>query len=296
VFWIDYDSVCHFFDVFYVNWDPHIFPFSYCLHAQWSAGKGPVKDLYTVAENPQYSLELNNKSGTCSVWILLSRHITDREDFANNKEFITVIVYKSGKKIYFPADPKPIMDPIRINSPHFLCQFLVKEPGIQKYTLVVAQYEKTNTIYYTLRVYSTAEFKLKKMKVPYTVHKRECGEWKGRTAGGCGNGLSRETYKNNPIYHVSLDDGSDDNSLLIELKGPKNFSIGFEVKQVSSARQKNFEKKDSGAFRPGYTILALESVPAGVYSIQPMTFIQGQEGPFFLTVESSCGFTMKRTQ
>lgn len=296
VFWIDYESVCNFFDVFYVNWDPSIFSHSYCIHAMWSAGAGPVKDLYTVAENPQYSLEIDNKAGSCAVWILLTRHITDKADFADNKEYITVIVYKSGKKVYLPFDPKPIMDPVRINSPHFLCQFIVADPGIQRYTLVVAQYEKMHTIYYTLRVYSTAEFKLQKMKVPYTIKKKECGEWKGKTAGGCGNGLSRETFRNNPIYHISLDEGSDDNDLLIDLRGPKQYSVGFEVNQVSSPRNKRFDKRDSGVFRPGYTVLALEAVPGGVYSVQPMTFLQNQEGPFFLTVEASCAFTMKRVQ
>lgn len=33
VFWIDYPSVCAFFDVFYVNWNPKLFPFNYTLHA-----------------------------------------------------------------------------------------------------------------------------------------------------------------------------------------------------------------------------------------------------------------------
>lgn len=34
------------------------------------------------------------------------------------------------------------------------------------------QHEKMNTIYYTLRVYSTTEFRLHKVKVPYTVKKK----------------------------------------------------------------------------------------------------------------------------
>lgn len=32
VFWIDYDSILHFFDVFYINWNPEIFSHTYCIH------------------------------------------------------------------------------------------------------------------------------------------------------------------------------------------------------------------------------------------------------------------------
>ncbi|WKX99460.1 hypothetical protein Q1695_014386 [Nippostrongylus brasiliensis] len=295
VFWIDYESVCHFFDVFYVNWNPSLFPFTFGIHATWNSCTGPVKDLYSVAENPQYVLEVHNK-GTSAVWILLTRHITDIADFANNKEYITVMVYKSGKKIYTPVDPKPLYEGLRINSPHYLCQMLVTEPGTQKYTLVVAQYEKMNTIYYTLRVFSSCQFSLSPIRNLYSVKKTETGKWEGRTAGGCGNASSRDTWQNNPLYHISLEEISDENQLLIDLKGPKQYSVGFEIRQVSSPRNKPFERKDSGVYRPGYTVLALEKVPAGVYSIRPMTFEARQEGPFILKVEASCGFSMKRVQ
>lgn len=104
VFWIDYDSLCQFFDVIYMNWNPGLFKYkpllhgfqlsdsvmpvfffirhSYGIHSTWNGGSGPAKDLYNISKNPQYSLELSPGSG--ALWILLSRHITDIDDFKNN--------------------------------------------------------------------------------------------------------------------------------------------------------------------------------------------------------------------
>ena len=39
--------------------------------------------------------------------------------------------------------------------------------GTGTYTLVISQYEKSNTIHYTLRIYSTTEFSLNKISEPY---------------------------------------------------------------------------------------------------------------------------------
>ncbi|GMS89113.1 hypothetical protein PENTCL1PPCAC_11288 [Pristionchus entomophagus] len=291
VFWIEYESVIHFFDVFYVNWNPAIFAHTTAIHNWWNNTAGPVKDLYSVAANPQYRLEVNNP-GPTAVWILLTRHITDLADFAENKEYITVLVYKGGKKVYLPFDPKPLYDGTRINSPHYLCQMVITDPGPNKFTLLVAQYEKTKTIYYTLRVYSQCQFSLSPIGDQYTVKKKETGEWKGKTAGG-----HRETFENNPLYHLSLEEGSDDHSILIDLRGPKEYSIAFQVCPVSFVREgKEFYQKETGLYRAGYTVMTLDGLAAGTYSIRPSTFITGQEGPFFLGVESTKGFTLKRVQ
>ncbi|KAK4471082.1 hypothetical protein MN116_000600, partial [Schistosoma mekongi] len=63
-------------------------------------------------------------------------------------------------------------DSVRINSPHCLVKML-QDPGTSNYILLISQYEKSITIYYTLRVYSTAPFTLSKIIDPYTVSKQK---------------------------------------------------------------------------------------------------------------------------
>lgn len=67
------------------------------------AGQGPAKDVYNMGENPQFRLHVPG-SNPGSVWVHLIRHITDVEDFKNNREFISVLVYKTnGSKVYYPG-------------------------------------------------------------------------------------------------------------------------------------------------------------------------------------------------
>ncbi|XP_078656259.1 calpain-7-like [Branchiostoma floridae x Branchiostoma belcheri] len=295
VFWIDYDSLCHFFDVIYINWNPEMFRFTTCMHDVWLAKEGPKKDLYSLGDNPQYRLEVKGPKGGAAVWVLLTRHITDKDDFAVNKEYITNLVYKTGgRKVFYPNDPRPYIDGVRINSPHYLCKISVKDPGTSLYTLVISQYEKSNNIYYTLRIYSTCEFNLTKVPEPYKHEKTVSGQWKGPSAGGCGNNPA--TYPNNPVFQFTLQNSANNNHVLLELKGPKQYSVGFDVKTVTLTGDAEspgaFQRAASGDFRHGYCVLELENVPGGTYNLTPCTFRAGQEGPFLLTVSSSCPFTV----
>ena len=119
-------------------------------------------------------------------------------------------------------EPAPYKEGVRINSPHYLVK-LVDEcnspPAQLAYTLILSQYEKYNSIFFTLRAFSTQPFQMSEIKEPYNsrYYKRVPGKWKGVSAGGCQNNQS--THSNNPLYQLSF--LSPEVSLKIELKGPQ---------------------------------------------------------------------------
>lgn len=152
-------------------------------------------------------------------------------------------------------------------------------------TLVISQYEKTTTIYYTLRGYSRDKFELHKIESGFTKKQEISGKWQGITAGGCPN--YPVTYKNNPKIRLTV--GSRARAtVLIELRAPKLYQVGFEVTKLSTSdTQVTFEPMSTGVYRSGYCMLEIESMPAGSYLIVPATFAPGLEGPFFITVKSA---------
>uniref|UniRef100_A0ABM5GPJ8 Calpain-7 isoform X3 n=1 Tax=Pogona vitticeps TaxID=103695 RepID=A0ABM5GPJ8_9SAUR len=143
-------------------------------------------------------------------------------------------------------------------------------------------------------VYSACKFTFCKIPAPYTVSKRVNGQWKGHSAGGCGN--FRETSKNNPIYQFQLDKTG---PLLIELRGPRQYSVGLELVTVSTVSEPGplgFQKKNSGDYRCGFCYLEVETAPAGVYNVIPSTFLPQQEGPFFLDFNSAAPLKVSQLQ
>ncbi|XP_072948969.1 calpain-7-like isoform X2 [Epargyreus clarus] len=289
VFWIDYTSILNFFEVFYLNWNPGLFQYTNCIHQKWDAGNGPVKDAYNIGENPQFTLHVQGKG---AVWLLLTRHITQIDDFRDNKEYITLLVYKNqGRRVYYPHDPPPYIDGIRINSPHYLCKIIVGENSCDRYTLVVSQYEKTRSIWYTLRAYATCPFTLEKLE-PYPHVKSLRGEWSGRTAGGCEN--HRLTYPNNPKFVVTVPHSRAPCNVVVELKGPKQYQIGMDAR-VEALDDPDvtapFLRESSGPYRSGFIYLELRNLPAGKYILMPSTFYPEQEGPFIMELKSTCPIT-----
>ncbi|XP_070289477.1 calpain-7 isoform X2 [Myotis yumanensis] len=135
-----------------------------------------------------------------------------------------------------------------------------------------------------IQVYSACSFTFSKIPSPYTLSKQIHGKWSGQSAGGCAN--FQETHKNNPIYQFHIEKTG---PLLIELRGPRQYSVGFEIVTVSVVGDPGphgFQRKSSGDYRCGFCYLELENIPAGIYNIIPSTFLPKQDGPFFLDFNS----------
>jgi len=204
-------------------------------------------------------------------------------------------VYKNdGQRVYYPYDPPPYIDGVRINSPHYLTKVVLGAgESVRRFTLVVSQFEKTGTINFSVRAYSTLPFSMEKIKNPWRHKEEVTGQWKGALAGGCAN--NRETWPNNPRYQLTLDSPC---HLQVQLKGPKQYQLGFDLITVSASdtsSQHYFKKKSSGLYRSGFVVVGLEAV-AGTYDLVPSTYLPNQEAPFFLSIACSHSFKLTKTR
>eukprot|EP00042_Codosiga_hollandica_P051248 m.626527 g.626527 ORF g.626527 m.626527 type:complete len:382 (-) comp58243_c0_seq1:61-1206(-) len=276
-FWIDVRSLQKFYDVVYLNWNPEAFKYSTAYHYCWNQVDGPVKDTYNIGANPQYSLQVKCAQ-PCSVRLLLSRHITSIDDFANNKEYITLHVYRSGKRCYYPDDP--FIMGTKINSPHYMVS-LELPAGEHALTLVVSQYEKANTIRYTLRSYSTVPLKLRPL--PFLTNEQKIvSQWSTTTAGGSPN--DSVSFEKNPKFSFMV--GGDD-EVFVKLEARKQCAVGLCV------RAEGQPSISSKAYRPGFGYLEFSAKRSVNYTIIPSAFNKGEEGPFFLTVACKSKYVFK---
>jgi len=190
-------------------------------------------------------------------------------------------VFKSdGSRIYYPDEK--YLEGTKINSPHYLSK--MKPPrGTSKFTVAVSQYEKMHTIYYSIKVFSTAKFHMAPVPDIYSSKKRITCQWTSQTAGGS---RASRTYDNNPKIPLELIADLPVH-LLIKIEANRKFAAAVELRSADGSFSKT-----SDDYRWGFVAFTLRDVKPGKYVIIPSTFSPGQEGPFFLEVQASCAFKM----
>ena len=127
VFWISFNDMKKHFDSCSVSWNPDFFPYRQIFHRTWSYDEGPKKQSYSLAKNPQYVLTIEVQT-QATVWLLLSKHITQKSDFADNHIYMGLEVFKKGgKKMYYSE--KPLLQSVQSNAMNTLVKLRENTKG-----------------------------------------------------------------------------------------------------------------------------------------------------------------------
>ncbi|KAI8099416.1 uncharacterized protein BX664DRAFT_321198 [Halteromyces radiatus] len=293
IFWIDLESVCDYFTSIHLNWNPELFTYRWVLHSVWLENFGPKKDVYNLGYNPQFSLTVTvPDQKPAAVRLLLSKHIMVTEE---NTDYITLHVYNdtNGERIYYPDEP--FKEGTYVNSPHILVRFNAP-PGTSNYTIVVSQHEKKRSLFFSLRAYSLAPFKLCEVPFRYPIEQKISGQWTDQTAGG---NASNASYMHNPQWKITIPPTDLEDSktgLLLMLDADKTFAIHLLLveggKRATSVSVRDI-LVESGPYRHGFCYCEMETIKPGVYTVVASTFEADLIGEFVLTASSNIPLTIE---
>lgn len=279
-FWIDYNSVCLWFQSIYLNWNPDLFPHRENTHFLWS------RDAFKTSQNaktllacPQYTI-INDHDSECLVRLLLSKHCSDRDDHVG---FISMTLYESTVRVLTP-DEKPLF--VRgpsMNTSYHTLRFSM--PPKTTYVIVVTATdlvpETPSSLRFTLSVYSALPIQLAKAEDELKHKTSLKGEWTQTSAGGS---WSHSTYGINPQFKLVLPRPTGQLKLLLtsETNHPINIQLFWSKgKQVRGYSQKSV-LCTSGKYRVSNCVANCRTLDEGEYTAVVSMFDQNAYGPFEL--------------
>ncbi|KAJ1999765.1 cysteine protease [Coemansia thaxteri] len=292
MFWIDYESVCRRFDAVHLNWKPDVFAHGASVHFEWALATGPRQALYDFSANPQYTLTVGDVGSgkTEAVWIQLTKHVLKTE---KNSDFIALHVYDSsgGRRIYEPRAAMHIGE--YVNIPHMLAQ--LSATAGERYTVVVAQREKTKTLFFTLRALSDAPLRLEKAPEPAVVETVQ-GQWGSSSAGG---NTASARYLDNPQFRLTVrGDGGGPRtraSGVVTLEAAQRHAVNVRVFRGGFLVTRVLELNtvgNSGKYRTQFCACPLDGLEEGSYTVVVSTFEAFLFSRFKLTVGLDTAFTL----
>ena len=298
-FWMGLNDVFQSFESLYLNWNPGLFRYREDIHFKWDLA-GSSSPEGSLVSNPQYEVR-SSVGGT--VWVLLNRHFTSRDDRSNKDTklsvkredvdtgFISLYAFDSNGKRVFSSDEAIVHGPY-VDSPNTLLK--LELPAGRAYTVAVSSQgllQPVNT--FTLSAFSLGHLKLVEAQDEYAHTVLQHGVWTALTAGG---NASSSSYHANPQFGLHLAMVSKVAILL------ENFSECYPVhvklvwgggKQICSIKTRDIVG-DSGEYRKGYAFAEVQDVQAGAYTIVCSTFEPGQLGRFTLRISTMSACAVNR--
>ena len=294
-FWMGLDDIFQSFESLYLNWNPGLFSHREDVHFKWNLAGSNSPDGSFVT-NPQYEVR-SSVGGT--LWVLLSRHFTSKDDESEKDPniivdseslgngFISLYAFDSNGGRVFSSDCPAVHSPY-VDSPNTLLKLEVV-PRRASTVVVSGQGLPPSVNTFTLSAFSRKPLSLTEAQDEYTHTVLLRGVWTAATAGG---NASSSSYHTNPQFSLHLAENSkvaillEDHSqcYLVHIK-----LVWANGKQIFSIKTRDIVG-DSGEYRKGYAFAELQDVQAGVYTIICSTFEQGQLGKFTLRIScmSTC--------
>lgn len=290
-FWINFDSMCLRFSSLYLNWNPLLFKHQQTKNFLWSLTSiDYANKSRSYSSNPQFSIS-NNNSTENVVWLLLSRHITDRDSISG---FVALHVYEAdGNKVYLPEEYPCFRKGTFLNTLHYLLKIPI--PAKTTYTVVVGANDitcKYSSLRFSLTSYSLLPVDFSKAPEAFAHKIALDGSWDSDNAGGS---WANNTYLNNPRFLLVIKQPM--SKLRLVLSSDSGNPINFRCYMSDDSKLRNFQNIKvictSGEYRIGSTMArSVKNLKPGSYVIVVSMFEPNVSGTFTLTALGSSEFDL----
>lgn len=295
-FWMDFNSIFHYFENMYLNWNPGLFSHRQDLHFSWMQAESHSKGSL-ISDNPQFTVTAS-KAG--EIWLLLNRHFRtgDYTHAMNGKNgYISLYLYDRRGYRVLSSEGAKARGPF-VDSPNSLMRFKADAGSI--YTAVlVSQDLPPGKLNFSISTFATSPITLADAEYEYPRKHVVKSAWTRSSAGGNSDSTN---YFSNPQFQFSLDSlqkialvlrvvnpvqGQD---LTATSNPPNDISVKILVVYSNGTRITRLRPRDvlahSGDYRRESTVLETELGP-GTYTIICSTFESNQLSTFCLDLHYS---------
>lgn len=291
-FWVTFDSLCLRFSSLYFNWNYKLFSHQITTNFLWSTKSIEFANKSrSYSSNPQFSIR--NESPYADVaWLLLSRHLTDRDSVSG---YVSLHIYEAnGSRVYTPDEYPCKRKGTFLNTYHYVLKLSI--PAKTTYTVVVGGNDivsKYSSLRFSLTAYSLLPLTLKKASEEFPYKKVIDGIWEGESAGGS---WANDTYLNNPRFLLKVSQTI--STFKLGLVSDSGTPINFRLYMADYMKSRNFQAMktltSSGEYRIGTTVSKTSNLTPGSYMIVASMFEPNVTGTFTLVARGSEDFELSQ--
>ena len=290
-FWMDFNSIFHYFENMYISWNPSLFGYREDFHFSWQPEEpGFIGNIFV--DNPQFAIA---PSASGEIWILLTRHFRTgdyTQDSTGRNGYISLYLYEKHGTRIISSEGAVRRGPF-VDSPNTLLRFKAVA-GVAYTAVVVAQDLPPGKMNFSMTVYSKCRVTFSEAQLQYPQKHSISSAWTRSMAGG---NSESPNYLSNPQFRLSL---RAPQKIALVLRVPDNgerkserpsethvkilvvFSNGSRITRL---RPRDVQAH-SGDYRRSGTIVEAE-LSSGNYTVICSTYDQDQYTNFSLDLYST---------